>query len=109
MKTVDMLVWNKLRMGMGYRTRRCCEYLVILQKYPYKAKWKKRNIRDVWDEKPLPKSRVHAKPVTLQQKLIEAVSDPGDTVIDPAAGSYSVLTACKNSKRRFLGCDICDF
>ena len=29
---VDMLTWNKDRMGMGYRTRRFCEYLVVIQK-----------------------------------------------------------------------------
>src|SRR5579862_2614372 len=31
---VDLIVWNKLRMGMGYRSRRVSEYLVVLQKAP---------------------------------------------------------------------------
>ena len=30
LRTVDMITWNKRRMGMGYRTRRTCEYLVVL-------------------------------------------------------------------------------
>ena len=29
---VDMIVWNKGKIGMGYRTRRKSEYLIILQK-----------------------------------------------------------------------------
>ena len=44
--------------------------------------------------------------MTLQGKLIAAVSNPGDVVIDPAAGSFSVLEACQQQGRRFLGCDI---
>jgi len=35
---VDMIVWNKGRIGMGYRTRRSSEYLLILQKTPLKTK-----------------------------------------------------------------------
>ncbi len=29
---VDMITWDKMKMGMGYRTRRKSEYLIILQK-----------------------------------------------------------------------------
>ena len=34
------------------------------------------------------------------------MTDPGDVVLDPAAGSYSVLTAAHDVGRRFLGCDV---
>jgi len=37
-ETVDLITWNKDRMGMGYRTRRFSEYLIILQKPPKRAK-----------------------------------------------------------------------
>lgn len=30
LQVVDMITWNKERVGMGYRTRRCSEYLVVL-------------------------------------------------------------------------------
>ena len=26
---VDLITWNKKKMGMGYRTRRICEYLIV--------------------------------------------------------------------------------
>jgi site-specific DNA-methyltransferase (adenine-specific) len=54
------------------------------------------------------KKHPHQKPLELQKVLIEAVSNVGDLVVDPAAGSYSVLEACLLSQRTFLGCDIAE-
>ena len=105
---VDMITWDKGRIGMGYRTRRKSEYLIVLQKQPKKAKgvWKIHNIPDVWLEKIIKKEHTHTKPIDLQGALLSAVSNDGDIVIDPASGSFSVLEACKSSGRNFLGCDI---
>lgn len=106
---VDMVTWCKGRIGMGYRTRRTSEHLIVLQKHPKRAKgvWKVHNIPDVWHEEiKRDKAHTHKKPVMLQGELIAAVSNPGDIVIDPAAGSFSVLDACINRGRNFLGCDL---
>ena len=106
---VDMIVWNKLRLGMGYRTRRTSEFLVVLQTKPKRAKgiWQIHDIPDVWEERlEGKKNHTHAKPVGLQQMLITSVSSEGDIVVDPAAGSFSVMTAAKEAGRNFLGCDI---
>lgn len=105
---VDMITWNKCRMGMGYRSRRQSEFLVILQKLPKRAKgiWKTHTIPDVWGEGIDKKIHTHAKPVKLQEELIKAVTNVNDIVIDPAAGGFSVMKACQNSGRRFIGCDI---
>ena len=107
LETVDLIVWNKMRIGMGYRTRRTSEYLLVLQKKPLRAKgvWKAHDIPDVWNEK-LAKRGGHAKPVGLQSRLIDCLTNPGDTVIDPAAGTFSVLEAAKATERNFLGCDL---
>jgi site-specific DNA-methyltransferase (adenine-specific) len=53
LNTVDLIVWNKGRIGMGYRTRRTSEYCLVLQKAPLRAKgvWLVHDIPDVWDEK----------------------------------------------------------
>ncbi len=106
-QAVDMITWNKMKIGMGYRTRRKCEYLVILQKHPKlaKATWKLHNIPDVWDEK-VDKIHTHSKPIELQKQLILAVTQENDFVCDPAAGGYSVFRACKQTKRNFIGGDI---
>ena len=106
---VDLINWNKVKMGMGYRTRRVGEYLVVLQKLPKKAKgvWKIHNIRDIWEERIVNNGKhAHQKPINLQSKLIAAVSNEGDIIVDPAAGSFSVMTAAINEHRNFLGCDI---
>ena len=108
LEVVDMVTWHKQRIGMGYRTRRSGEHLVVLQKEPRRAKgiWKVHTIPDVWSEKVKNSRGVHPKPVGLQGALIEAVSNEGDVVIDPAAGSFSVMEACRLRRRNFLGCDV---
>lgn len=110
LRLVDMITWNKQRMGMGYRSRRFSEHLLVLQKSPVRAKgiWTLHNIPDVWDEKIINGDRNHAhiKPILLQEQLIRAVTNQDDIVIDPAAGGYSVLKACQRSGRNFLGCDL---
>ena len=105
---VDMLTWDKARIGLGYRTRHRSEFCMILQKEPRRAKgvWTVRNIPDVWQEKITEKRHPHSKPVRLQAELIEAVTAPGELVIDPAAGSFSVMESCHRKGRIFLGCDI---
>lgn len=105
---VDMVVWDKQKIGMGYRTRRRCEYCVIVQKEPRKAKstWQIHNLADVWLEKLTNKAHTHSKPVVLQKQLILAVTNKNDLVIDPCAGGFSVLEACMLTDRNFLGCDL---
>lgn len=107
LETVDMITWNKQKIGMGYRTRRKSEYLVIVQKQPKlaKATWHLHDIPDVWDEKVI-KMHAHSKPVELQKQLILATTQEGDFVCDPASGGYSVFEACKQIGRNFIGGDI---
>lgn len=104
---VDMIVWDKDRIGMGYRSRRKSEYLVVFQKSPVRAKgvWTDHSIPDIWQEK-VRKVHPHSKPLELQQRLISAVTIEEDYVLDPAAGGYSVLSACRSLGRHFIGCDI---
>lgn len=105
---VDMIVWNKLKMGMGYRSRRQSEYLIIIQKHPKLAKktWTLHNIPDVWNEKITSKTHTHQKPFELQKQLILATTNENDLILDPASGSFSVFKVCKESKRNFIGCDL---
>ena len=108
LETVDMITWDKGKIGMGYRTRRQSEHLLVLQKKPRRAKgvWRVHDIPDVWREEVQKNSHTHSKPVRLQARLISAVTSRKDIVIDPASGSFSVLKACQLTGRNFLGCDI---
>lgn len=107
---VDMITWNKDRMGMGYRSRRFSEHLMIFQKMPVRAKgvWRIHDIPDVWTEKIEngDRNHAHAKPLELQKRLIKAVTNIGDIVVDPASGGYSVLKSALATERHFIGCDI---
>lgn len=108
LQIVDMITWDKKRIGMGYRSRRRSEYLLIIQKEPRKAKstWTIHNIPDVWEEKLSQKPHTHSKPIELQKQIILATTHEGDLVIDPASGGYSVLQSCRETGRNFLGCDL---
>jgi site-specific DNA-methyltransferase (adenine-specific) len=44
-----------------------------------------------------------AKPLPLMARLVDALSDPGDTIIDPFAGSGTTLRAAKDLGRRAIG------
>lgn len=107
---VDLIVWEKPRIGMGYRTRNKCEFMMVFQKSPKRVKgvWTIHNIPNVWKESVDTSEHPHAKPIELQTKLIEAISQDGDLILDPAMGSGSVLDACLNINRNFIGGDIMD-
>ena len=104
---VDLIVWDKEKIGMGYRTRRKSEYLVVFQKSPVKAKscWRDHTIPDVWQEK-AQKIHPHSKPYELQKRLIVATTNEGDVVLDPAAGGFPIMYACEELGRGFIGGDI---
>lgn len=107
LKVVDMITWDKSKIGMGYRSRRRSEYLVIFQKRPIKAKstWKRHDIPDVWCEKIKP-NHPHSKPHGLQKALIDAVTNENDIVLDPASGGWSVFECCKDLGIDFIGSDL---
>ena len=63
-------------------------------------------IPDRWPEKVDRKLHPHIKPIGLISALIEAITSPGELVVDPAAGSFVVMHAAMELGREFIGCDI---
>jgi site-specific DNA-methyltransferase (adenine-specific) len=108
LKCVDLIAWDNLRLGNGYRSRRRGDYLLVLQKPPLAAKstWRDHGICNRWPEKIDRSIHPHVKPIGLIARLIGAVTRPGDLVVDPAAGSFVVMHAAKGLSRDFVGCDI---
>ena len=91
LKCVDLIAWDNLRPGMGKRSRRRGDYVLILQKPPITAStWVDHGIPSRWAEKVDRGAHPHAKPVGLIARLIGAVTRPGDLVVDPAGGSFVV-------------------
>ena len=61
------------------------------------------------EEKITDKMHPHQKPMELQSALIEATTEPGGLIIDPAAGSFSLELAFDIvGGRRFSGTDLVD-
>ena len=109
LEVVDLITWDKGRMGMGYWTRRYGEYLLVAQKLPLVVDggWKGCEVPDFRSEKLACTRRyAHQKPVGLEAALIEAVTEPGDMVVDPAARSFSVMESALAVGRIFLGGDL---
>lgn len=110
LRVVDAITWDKGRIGMGYRTRRRSEYLIVIQKEPLRAKgvWTSHSIPDVWCEKleNVRTGHAHAKPERLQQTLIETTTGKGELVIDPASGGFSVMRSALAAGRHFIGTDL---
>jgi site-specific DNA-methyltransferase (adenine-specific) len=106
LKPVYLVAWDNLRLGMGKRIRHRGDYLLVLQKSPVIASnWRDHGIPSRWVEKVDRRIHPHVKPQGLIERLVGAVTLPGDLVIDPAAGGFGVLTACLRLNREFVGCD----
>jgi site-specific DNA-methyltransferase (adenine-specific) len=108
LKGVDLIAWDSLRIGNGYRSRRRGDYLLVLQKPPLKAKatWRDHGIPSRWPEKVDRALHPHIKPIGLISRLIGAVTQAGELVVDPAAGSFTVMYAAHQLEREFIGCDL---
>jgi len=113
---VGVVHWDGGRPGMGGRIRSVGGSLVFLQKPPIGVRAKILPVK--WATNPMiravhyetirfPRSaHPHRKPIGLIAEIIQAVTNPGDTVIDPAAGSFVVMDAALGTHRHFLGTDI---
>lgn len=98
------IIWDKLKMGLGYHYRSSYECILFFEKG--KRNLNDRGIRDV-----LPVARVLGgypteKPVELLEILVRQSSAPGELVIDPFMGSGSTGVAALRHGRRFAGTDI---
>ncbi len=47
------------------------------------------------------------KPLRLLERIVEASSNKGDTVLDPFCGCGTTLHAAQNLERRWIGIDVC--
>jgi site-specific DNA-methyltransferase (adenine-specific) len=104
---VDLIAWDSLRMGMGKRSRRRGDYLMVLQKPPITAKtWRDHGIPSRWPEKVDRRIHAHVKPINLIARLIAATTQAGDLIVDPCAGSFVVMHAARVLGREFIGCDL---
>lgn len=97
------IVWDKMKIGMGYHYRARIEFISFFEKG-------KRNLFDLSVPDVLSCSRVRAgypteKPVPLLEVLVLQSSCAGELVLDPFMGSGSTGEAALINGRRFHGID----
>jgi site-specific DNA-methyltransferase (adenine-specific) len=103
-----------IKQGMGYHGRASHEYVCLLEKgrrrftdenWPdvFQIPWDgaKQTAQFTPDGKPYPT----AKPVPLYRRLVELSTREGDIVLDPFAGSGTLLAAARQSERGYVCVD----
>jgi site-specific DNA-methyltransferase (adenine-specific) len=98
------LVWDKMRIGMGYHYRARYECILFFEKG--KRKLADLGVPDIIEAPRVIDGYPTEKPIEVSQVLIRQSSSPGEVVADPFLGSGSVGEAALRLGRNFLGNDI---
>lgn len=98
------LIWDKMKIGMGYHYRARYECILFFEKG-------KRKLRDLGVPDVIEVPRVYRgypaeKPVDLTGVLVTQSSEPGELVADPFFGSGSTGVAAVSEARNFIGTDV---
>jgi site-specific DNA-methyltransferase (adenine-specific) len=101
----NIIIWDKMNLGMGHYFRRRHEHVVFASKG--KRKLNRRDIPDVWRIKRVHKAEYPTqKPVELFEMMLAGSAEPGYVICDPFVGSGSSSVAALKCGCSFLGCDI---
>lgn len=100
----NLIVWNKVNMGLGHYFRRQHETILFATKGRKKLLTK--SMADVWEVKRRKPRYPTQKPVEIFEKMITASVQEGANVCDPFVGSGSSAIAALKHGCNFYGCDI---
>jgi len=99
------LVWDKMKIGMGYHYRARYEFVLFFEKG--KRKLNDLGVADVIQAPRIWKGYPTEKPAQVADVLIRQSTGPGELVVDPFMGSGSTGVAALAAGRRFAGTDTC--
>lgn len=105
----NLLVWEKGWPGLGDLEANwplSVEFIIYLKKGRRPINSRRSSVLAF--DKPVPSAQIHPteKPVDLLMELLKQSTEPGDLVLDPWAGSGSLLEACRLSGRDAIGIEI---
>ena len=110
-QSVQMVVWDKGKIGMGKPFRKRHELIVYANRetVDYNRSEKITHYPTILNYKVVTKKeKVHPaqKPTELLEDLIVGFSNENDTILDCFMGSGSTGVACKNLNRNFIGIEL---
>lgn len=101
----NVIVWDKINIGMGHYFRRRHEFILFATKGDRKLST--RDIPDVWRIKRISRGLYPTqKPVEVFDNMIRASAGHGFVVCDPFMGSGSAAIAALKNGCQFVGADI---
>jgi site-specific DNA-methyltransferase (adenine-specific) len=101
----NLIVWDKMLLGMGHHFRRRHELVLFASKG--KRPLARRDLPDVWRIRRIARAPYPTqKPVEVFEAMLCASVQPGYTVCDPFAGSGSAAIAALRHGCHFIGADI---
>ena len=100
------LIWDKMKIGMGYHYRARYELILFFEKG--KRKLNDLGVADIIQVPRIRNGYPAEKPVEVADVLIRQSTVGAETVIDPFMGSASTGVAAVGVGRRFMGNDLCD-
>ena len=101
----NILVWDKINIGMGHYFRRRHELIVFASKG--KRKLNSRAMPDIWMHKRILNAAYPTqKPVEVFENMVKASAEKRFVVCDPFFGSGSAAIAALKHECSFIGADI---
>jgi site-specific DNA-methyltransferase (adenine-specific) len=103
----NLIVWDKVNLGMGHHFRRRHELVLFACKG--RRPLSRRDLPDVWRFKRLSRAPYPTqKPVELFEAMLAGSVEPGFVVCDPFMGSGSSAIAALRGGCGFVGCDLAE-
>jgi len=100
------LVWDKVKIGMGYHYRARYEFILFFEKG--KRKLNDLGVSDVIQVPRIYRGYPTEKPPAVSEVLIHQSTTEGELVADPFVGAGGTGVAAANLGRHFIGNDICE-
>lgn len=98
------IIWDKMRIGMGYHYRAKYEFILFFEKG--KRKLKNLSTPDILCVPRIHRGYPTEKPVELMKILISQSSNEGELVCDPFMGACATGVAAQTLNRMFIGNDL---
>ena len=106
----NRIVWDKINHGTGdLRGSFGSQWEVAFLAVKGRPLIRGKRFNDIWRFPRIASQKMlhmNQKPVELLERMVTSFSDENDLVFDPFMGSGSTGEACRNTNRRFIGCEI---